>query len=478
MNTVQRIAKNTGVLIISQIVGHLLTFFYGIYTARYLGAEGFGILSFALAFTAIFSVFTELGLTSLTVREVARDKSLTSKYLGNIAVMKLILVMVTFGLIVLTINLLGYPEQTIKVVYLLGLSIVCRAFSGIFDSIFHAYEKMEYNSIGQILNSSLMLSGALFAINQRFNVIGFASLYFIVSAISLVYSFAICVWKFAKPKIEIDWSFWKSTIKEALPFGLTAIFVTNFQWISSVMLSLMKGDAVVGWYNAAYRIALVLLFIPATFMTAIYPIMSIFFRSSPNSLKLSLEKSFKYLTILGIPIGIGTMLLAKRLILMTFGAEYTNSIIALQILAWSSVFIFMDNAFANLLNSINKQIIITKVMGICLGVNVVLNLILIPKYSLIGASITAALTQLIALLLILIWSSRIGYSVFRKVFANIIAKVVISSASMGIFMIYFHNLTLWVLVPSAALLYFVVLYIIRGIDKKDINLVSMVVRKK
>ena len=53
------------------------------YTARYLGAEGFGILSFALAFTGIFGVFTNLGLSTLTVREVARDKSLASKYLGN-----------------------------------------------------------------------------------------------------------------------------------------------------------------------------------------------------------------------------------------------------------------------------------------------------------------------------------------------------------------------------------------------------------
>jgi len=72
------------------------------YTARYLGAEGFGILSFALAFTGIFGVFSDLGLSTLTVREVACDKTLASKYLGNIAVMKIILVVITFGLIALT----------------------------------------------------------------------------------------------------------------------------------------------------------------------------------------------------------------------------------------------------------------------------------------------------------------------------------------------------------------------------------------
>ena len=81
MNTVQTIAKNTGVLLVSQIASYIIGFFYIMYTARYLGTAGFGILSFALAFTGIFGVFSDLGLSTLTVREVARDKSLASKNL-------------------------------------------------------------------------------------------------------------------------------------------------------------------------------------------------------------------------------------------------------------------------------------------------------------------------------------------------------------------------------------------------------------
>lgn len=151
MNTVQRIAKNTGVLLLSQLASYILGLFFIMYTARYLGAEGFGILSFALAFTGIFGVFADFGLSTLTVREVARDKLLAGKYLGNIAVMKVILVVVTFGLIALTINLLGYPQQTITVVYLVALSVIFNSFSGMLYSIFRAYEKMEYQSLGQIL---------------------------------------------------------------------------------------------------------------------------------------------------------------------------------------------------------------------------------------------------------------------------------------------------------------------------------------
>jgi len=316
MNTVQRIAKNTGVLLVSRIASYILGFFYVMYTARYLGAEEFGTLSFALAFTGIFGVFSDLGLQQLTVREVARDKSLAGKYLGNIAVMKLILVITTYALIALTINLLGYPEQTIKVVYLVALSVIFNAFSRMFYSIFQAYEKMEYQSAGQILSSALMLAGVLFAISQGFSVVGFASIYFIVSMIILGYNFVICAWKFVLPKIEVDWSFWKPTIKEALPFALSGIFVVIYFYIDSVMLSLMKGNEVVGWYNAAYRFVYVLLFLPAAYCSSIYPIMSRFYKTSKDSLRFSYEKSLKYILIIAFPIAIGITFFADKIILL------------------------------------------------------------------------------------------------------------------------------------------------------------------
>jgi len=485
MSTIQRIAKNTGALFVGNVVGRVFSFFYIMYAGRYLGPSNFGILTFALAFTGIFSVLTDFGLRPLIIREVARDKSLASKYIANISGMKIILVTITFGLIALTINLLDYPEQTIKVVYLVGLSVIFGAFTTMFYSIFQAYEKMEYQSLGQILNSALMLGGVIFAMKFKLSVVEFAALYFLVSIFGLAYSFAILRIKFSNPpfawsprKIEVDWGFWKSTIKEALPFGLAITFVMIFYWIDSVMLSLMKGDTVVGWYNAAYRMVFFLLFIPNSFIAAIYPVMSRFYKTSQDSLRLSLEKSFKYLTILGIPIGVGTTLLAKRLILLIFGTEYMNSIFPLQILVWSSVFIFMSQPIGNLLNSINKQAIITKVTGICVGVNVVSNLILIPKYSLIGASIATVLTQFIGSLLIFIWSSKVGYSVFKKDFVSIMIRVLISSTLMGIFIMYFHNLTLLLLVPTAILLYFILLYIVRGVNKEDIKLFRRVIARK
>ena len=479
MNTVQRIAKNTGVLLVSQIASYIMGFFFIMYTARYLGAAGFGILSFALAFTGIFGVFSDLGLSTLTVREVARDKSLASKYLGNIAVMKVILVVITFGLIAITINLLGYPEQTIKVVYLVALSIIFSAFSQMFYSIFQAYEKMEYQSVGHILSSALMLSGALFAISQGFSVVGFASIYFLVSAIALGYSFVVCVWKFVAPKIEIDWSFLKPTIKEALPFGLSGIFITIYYWIDTVMLSLMVSNAneVIGWYNAAYRLVLVLLFIPSILNIAIFPAMSRFYVSSEDSLRFAYEKYFGYMAIVGIPIGVGTTLLAGRIILLIFDVEYINSIIALQILVWSSVFIFLSGAFGRLLESSNRQMTITKITGICAVENIVLNLLVIPKFSYIGASVTTVITEFTALILCIILSSKIGYGISKNNLLDI-SKVLVASLLMGIIIVHLKDLNLLILVLLSATFYFIVLYLFRVFKEEDIKLLKEIMSTK
>jgi O-antigen/teichoic acid export membrane protein len=197
-----------------------------------------------------------------------------------------------------------------------------------------------------------------------------------------------------------------------------------------------------------------------------------------DALRLSFEKSFKYLTILAVPIGVGTTLLGQRLILLIFGAEYVSSIIALQILVWSVVFIFMGAAFGNLLNSLNRQRTITKITGIGAASNVVLNLVLIPDYSLVGASIATVATEFLAFALLFSTALKIGYGIPKKEFASIIVKVLISSALMGIFIMYFRNLTLLALLPLATILYFVVLYAIRGINREDIDLARRAVERQ
>ncbi|WP_048191104.1 flippase [Methanobacterium sp. SMA-27] len=476
MSTIQRIAKNTSILSISQIISIILIFFYTIYIARFLSAEGFGILSFALAFSGIFSILADLGINTLIVREVARDKSLAKKYLENGLTIKIILSFFTLLFIAIFINLLGYPQETINVVYFISISTIITSVFGIFYSIFQANEKMEYQSLNQILNSILMFLGVIIAIKLGFGVVGFSFLYFISSLITLFSIFFIYIWKFSIVKIDIDLNFWKLIMKEALPYGLSGIFVMIYYWIDSVMLSIIAGNEVVGWYNAAYKIIYIFLSFNTLFIISIFPVMSNFYKTSHRSLKFTFERSFKYLLIISIPITIVTTLLANRIILMLYGPDYIPSIIALQILIWTLIFMFLNGIAGNLLGSVNKQPIVTKITGFGAILNILLNILLIPKFSYIGASFATVLTEFILMPIIIYVMWKNGYTTLNPLIKDL-PKIIFSSLVMTFFVIYLNSLNLFLVCLVASITYFGTIFLTKTLDDTDMQILKSILRK-
>jgi O-antigen/teichoic acid export membrane protein len=470
MTRAQKIAKNTTVLLISQLISYMLSFFYTIYTARYLGVEGFGILSLALAITGIFGILMDIGLTQLTVREVSRNKSIANKYLNNIISIKFLLSFLTFGVIFLVINIIGYPQQTSDVVYIITLSIIIGAFTGIFNSIFQAFEKMEYQSIGVILNSVLMFTGIILIIFYKLNILAFASIYLLASILVLIYSFTIFFKSFFLPKIEFDTTFWKNIIKQALPFGFAGIFVTIYYMIDSVMLSIMVGNTAVGFYNAAYRLVFVFLSFYSVYVIAIFPVMSSFYGNAKESLKIASIRSIKYMLMISIPISIGIAMLADKIILLIYGSAYITSILALQILVWTIIFMYVNGICGNLLGAINKQPIMTKLTAMAAALNIGLNLFLIPAYSFLGASVATVITEfaiLPILIYVLLKTSYIDRSVL-----NGLPSILVSNIIM-VFVIYFlRDLNLFVIIILSAIVYFIAIYVTRALDEHDIALIK------
>jgi O-antigen/teichoic acid export membrane protein len=468
MSAVRTLAKNTTVLLVANILTYLLGFFTTLYTARYLGVEGFGILSLALSLTGIFGVFTDLGLTTLTAREVSRNKSLANKYIANTFLIKILLALLTFGLIALVVYILGYPETTKNVVYLLTFSVIFGAFTGIFNSIFQAFEKMEYMSINIILNAVLMLTGVLTVIYYGLGILAMSSVYFFSGLITLLFTFFIYSWKFFIPKIHLDLKFWKPTIKEASFFGISSILVVIYFYIDSVMLSIMVGNTAVGIYNAAYRLVLVLVFIPSILVTAIFPLMSQHFESSKNLLKLEYEKSVKYLFIVSTFIFIYGLIFADKIILIMYGESYSTSIAALQALIFVVPIIFLTYLFGNILGAVNKQRVVTIVACSNALLNVVLNLILIPKFSYIGASIATVATEGLGFILMFSYISRYLFKI--SVTQNILKTIFVSI--LVLIAVYFLKMNLnWILAAfTGFFIYVLLLFFMKIVTKEDIEL--------
>lgn len=465
MTVVQRIAKNTLALFIAQIIVSVSSIILSVFIARSLGDVAFGKYSFALAFVSFYAIFLDLGYNTLLVREVARSKENASKYVSNMVSFRLILSLIIFVLVVVTITVMGYPSETKNIVYLFGIYVLLSAFSDVFKLTFRAFERMKYETFIALASNIVRVSVGLFVLFLGYGLLEVAIVFIFSAIVDFIISFLICEKRFVKYKLEFDVAFFKSTIKLALPLGTLSVFALIYNRIDTIMLSVMKGDAVVGWYNAASNLTYGFKPIPHLFMSALLPVMSYYYISSKSSLKVAYNKAFKYLFMLGLPISLGTMLLSDKIIFFFYGPLFSDSIIALQILAWDILLIFLYACSAFLLVSIDKQKQMMLIAGCTALINIILNLILIPSYSYVGSAIATIIAE--GFLFVSYFCLTFHYLDNISVY-DVVLKPLIACVIMGVIVYLFHSMNLFVLIFLGIILYIGMILILKGIPREDI----------
>jgi len=466
MGAVQRVTKNALLLNIARIISTLGKFFLLIYVARVLGDETLGQFTFALVFTSFFAIVISLGMDDLLVREVARDTDSSRKYLGNITILRLLLSFTVFIVIVAAINIMGYPSDTRLAVYIFSGYIVFTAFSFMFRANFRAFEKMEWDALLEILEAVITTVVGLALIFMGYGLIPLALTFLVASILNAILSFAISAWKFSLPKIDFDITFWKTTIRKAAPFSVFALFLL-YSRVDTILLSSLKNDAVVGEYNAAYQIVIAFSPIVMNFMIALVPLMSRYFISSRTMLDFAYEKSVKYLVVIGFPISMMGMVLASKIIPFLYGEGYSNSVIALQILAWNCVLLAVSRPMFYVLGAINRQGTCAIITITALGLAIGLNYLTIPHWSYIGSGVTTLVTGFIVIIAAWYATSKFG---FRLRLIHVFWKPMVASLVMG-GILYLTNvlldINLFLLIFGGLGAYLLTLYLIKGFSPDD-----------
>jgi O-antigen/teichoic acid export membrane protein len=465
MNTINRIIKNISITGISQVILSLLGFLFLIYIARYLGEAEFGVYNLAISLTSIFVIFSDIGISQLIVREIARNKKLSSNYLTNASFLKVILSLITFVLIVLTSNLLGYPADVNFIIYLFGIYTILSSFSQMFIAFFQAFEKMEYVALLQLLEKLLLLSLGFVVLLLNLGLLFLSYIYVIVGIFDIVIGIYFVLHKITNKRAKLDYEIMKNLISTSVPFGLNALFGMLFFRIDTVILSILINDVAVGIYSAAYNPLLTLsMIISGMVSTSIYPVMSRYFLHSKDYLEKFALISSKYLAIIGFPIAVLCFVFADKIIILFYAGQYINSIIVFQIL---SVFIplrLISSITGTLLTSIDKQGMRTFSVGTAALLNTVLNLALIPSLSYVGAAITTIISELF-LYLIILYFIRKYYSEIQ--INSIYFKPCFSSLIMGLFLFYFRDMNIFVISIFASLIYFALLFLLNTFNDED-----------
>lgn len=390
----QTIFKNTFWLFIAEVIESIIGFFVVIWMARHFGPENFGEWSFALSFVSLFAIFSDLGFNTLINRELARNQSKSGQYIDNMIFMKIISAFVMFGVIFIVSQFLRNESASVNLIYFLALYIIINSFGGLFQSVFRSGEKMQYETFCRILQSVILFGLTAFVILEGYSIFFVSYAYLSASFVGLISSLLL-VWRyFSKFFIKIDFKICWEIISESWSIGLSTFSASIYYFLGPVFLGIMQSNDQVGWYNAAFRLA----FSISIFLNVLFPVFL-----SPISKHLKNNKELNilgknYFTIifgLGIPFVVGGIVLAHDLINFLYKSDYLNAILPFQILLIFIFTAFVNSVFYTFLLAENKQKEFLKAVLIGLAFNIVLNLLLIPKYGAAGVAVSMSLTEII-----------------------------------------------------------------------------------
>ena len=253
----------------------------------------------------------------------------------------------------------------------------------------------------------------------------------------------------------------KRLFREALPLGISSIMVTIYFYIDTVLLRPMKGEAAVGYYNAAYRMLVFSLMVPVLFNQVIFPVFARCF-ADPEEGRAKLERIFRravlYMGVIGVPAAVALCFFAKPLLVLVCGPAYARSTTCLWILGLAMAAIFLTYPHISILVASGRQVLFAWIAG-CSGIlNVCLNLVLIPRFSIEGAAWATVATEGLVLLCAV-------YCVFR--FARMTAlnpecvKIPVVAGVVGFTSLFLRNQELYWALPLLGIVYLGTLFAVR-----------------
>jgi O-antigen/teichoic acid export membrane protein len=457
----QTILKNTFWLAFAEIIARISGLIIVIYIARVIGALEYGKFTFALAFASIISIISDLGIVDISTRDLSQSKE-NEKKIIDVFSLGLLLCFIT-----LIISLMGSffitSDQNIRsMIIVLTLFVLTNSIFAIVFSFLRARQRMEYEAFVKILQA---VSTA---------VIIFSIIFFKPSALSLSYGYFIANFLVLFPVLiyfnarahKLSFKFSKDIFKILkiswpLSFGFMIGWV--YIYIDSVMLGYFNLISENGWYNAASKIAIATIIPANLIIRSFYPTLSNLFVSS----KEKLQKAWDYLTetmiVLAIPIVIGGIALAPKIISTLYGDNFAPSVFVLQLLMIVIGLSLINYPYAIMLIIANQQKKNFWVMfgGACL--NILLNFIFIPVYGFYGCIVATIISSILVFI-----STVILYKRFTQIFSFDfkLFKVSLISIASVIFMYFIvsmpkiYSLNVFIVCGIGVIAYFLPLIIL------------------
>jgi len=386
----QKTIGNTGWLMGSQIVRQGTGLLVGILMARSFGPALYGEFNYALAFAALFTTIGLLGLDGIVIRELVRNPSCRDDALGTSFLMMLLGGGVSFGLAMLTIWLVrGSDPLALWLVGIMSAGAVFQAFNAI---EFWLESRLQWK-FSAIAKSSVLLLGGLVKIGLILKQAPLVAFAWTGLAETIGGAAGLVIFYRAKGLRLQAWSFNPhmavQLFKDSWPMMFSAFVTLVYLRIDQVMLGTLAGNAEVGIYSAAVRLAEPWGFVAMAICASVFPAIVKTGTSDSVEFDAKLQRLYNLMALLAYGVAIPTTFLSGWLVNTLYGPAYNKAGPLLALLVWGSLFtnlgtartiymITMNRTRANFLSLLSGAVI-----------NIMLNFFLIPSYGAMGAVIAS-----------------------------------------------------------------------------------------
>jgi O-antigen/teichoic acid export membrane protein len=459
----QQIGRNIVSLLFSRVIAGIILFLIYTRLLQYFGPDVAGQFGLIAGFLTVFNFFVDLGMQQLVIKKVSENKSEAGKYLSNYFGIQFLLGL-GFMLIMDGIVILGsYPPVVRNSLFVTSLALLISSMSMPFMAIINAYQRLgviaKVNFAGSIVNASMM--GLTILLHKGIFFLSFVNV--MVGLINVIVYWYVVEKNFARFRLKFDFSFWRTLFVINIPFALLTFF-SIYNRIDTLLLPHLRNFTENGYYTAVYKFWDTLAFLPAVVSASLYP----FFAESlavgiKDNVKRGLETYTRFMIALALPMTFGAYVLSKQLTIAFFGSDFEPASRALWLLvaAVSVLFIYSP---VNALVISQKTRSAVKITGVNLLLNIILNLIFIPKFGFVAAAWMTLFSETIQ------W---IGYTyiVNRDVVsfksAPQFVKPLLASLVMTLVLHFIVDKNLWLVIAVGGVVYFVCLLALRFFKATD-----------
>jgi O-antigen/teichoic acid export membrane protein len=411
----RRYFANTSWMFAEQMLRMVAGLLVGIWVARYLGPEQFGVFSYAIAFASLFSSIAKLGLGGIVVRDLVKEPEQRDRYLGTAFWLKLMGAILMLGIVAIAMQLSSSDQLTNLYILIIASGAIFQSFE-VVDFYFQSKVLSKFVSICKM--TQLFISSLL---KLYFIFTGAELIYFVL--ITLVDQITLSLSLYIAYRFQKLGSFYghfntaiaKRLLKDSWPLIFSGLLVTIYMRIDQIMIKEMLGAQEVGLFAAAVRLSEVWYFIPSIITASLFPSIVNAKKNSQAMYLQRLQKLSTLMTWLAIVIALPMTFASDLVVSLLYGHYYQGAGAVLAIHIWGAVFVFLGVAsgvFFTVENYTKKSLYRTSLGALS---NILLNLVLIPRYGINGAATATLLSQFIANFLYDFFDTSVRDLVFIKI---------------------------------------------------------------